>query len=65
MRAGRESGRPGRRWWRVSGPWGPSEGLGFVLEPKGALGVFMFNPLGFLFLALLGSFWNLSSPTRD
>lgn len=50
---------------RVSGPREPSEGLGFVLEPKGAVGGFMFNPLGFLFLALLGSFWNLSSPTRD
>ena len=65
MRAWRESGRPGRRWWRVSGPQEPSKGLGFVPVPKGVTGVFMFNLLTFVFLVLLGGFWNLSFLTRD
>ena len=65
MRAWRESGRTGRRWWRVPGPQEPSKGLGFVPAPKGVTGVFMFNLLSFLFLVLLGGFWNLSFLTRD
>lgn len=62
MRAGRESGGPGRSWSTACGgqegqrglscsrePWGV--GVSFVLAPRGATGGFMFNLLFFcLFL---------------